>query len=134
MHAHGTHGLEDLKKHVRIYISVFVALMVLTIVTVGVSYLGVHLGWATWTAVVAALVIASIKGSLVALYFMHLISEVKIIYWTLALCAAFFAVLMMLPTFTERNQSGVVHHNDRTVAGAHAGHAESGHAEHSGSH
>ena len=86
----------DIDKHVRIYISVFVALMVLTIVTVAVSrfHLPVPI------AVTVALIVAIIKGSLVACYFMHLISEKKLIYAVLALTAAFFLVLMVVPVLT----------------------------------
>ena len=86
----------DIDKHVRIYITVFVALMALTIVTVTVSrfHLPVPI------AVTVALIIATIKGSLVACYFMHLISEKKLIYAVLALTAFFFAALMALPSFT----------------------------------
>ena len=87
----------DIDKHVRVYITVFVALMVLTIVTVAVSrfHLPIHL------AVTVALVVAVIKGSLVACYFMHLISEKKLIYAVLALTMAFFVVLLALPVFTH---------------------------------
>jgi len=86
----------DIDKHVRVYITVFVALMVLTIVTVAVSrfHLPVPL------AVTVALIVAIIKGSLVACYFMHLISEKKLIYAVLALTVVFFAALIALPVFT----------------------------------
>jgi cytochrome c oxidase subunit 4 len=86
----------DLDKHVKVYIIVFVALMVLTIVTVAVSrfHLPIHL------AVTVALVVAIIKGSLVACYFMHLISEKKLIYAVLAVTAFFFVALMVLPVIT----------------------------------
>ena len=86
----------DIDRHVRIYITVFVALMVLTIVTVAVSrfHLPVHI------AVTIALLVAVIKGSLVACYFMHLISEKKLIYAVLALTVAFFIVLLTLPVLT----------------------------------
>jgi cytochrome c oxidase subunit 4 len=86
----------DIDKHVRIYITVFVALMVLTIVTVVVSrfHLPVPI------AVTVALIVAIIKGSLVACYFMHLISEKKLIYAVLALTAVFFLALLALPIFT----------------------------------
>ena len=86
----------DIDKHVRIYITVFVALMVLTIVTVAVSrfHLPVPI------AVTVALLVAIIKGSLVACYFMHLISEKKLIYAVLALTAFFFVALLALPIFT----------------------------------
>ena len=83
----------DIDKQVRVYISVFVALMVLTIVTVAISrfHLPVPI------AVTVALLVATIKGSLVACYFMHLISEKRLIYAVLALTIVFFAVLMVLP-------------------------------------
>lgn len=84
---------EDIKKHVRTYVMVFVSLMALTIVTVAVSYL--HLS--IMPAITVALIIAAIKGSLVASYFMHLISERKLIYFVLILTAIFFIALMTLP-------------------------------------
>jgi cytochrome c oxidase subunit IV len=86
----------DIDRHVRVYITVFVALMVLTIVTVVVSrfHLPVPI------AVTVALLVAVIKGSLVACYFMHLISEKKVIYAVLALTVVFFVALMALPIFT----------------------------------
>src|SRR5882672_12372345 len=89
----------DIDKHVRIYITVFVALMVLTIVTVTVSrfHLPVPI------AVTVALIVATIKGGLVACYFMHLISEKKLIYAVLGLTAVFFIALMALPVVTVRN-------------------------------
>jgi len=86
-------SVEQVKKSVRVYITVFVALMALTMVTVAVSTL--HLS--VVGAVSVALVIASIKASLVAGYFMHLISEKRVIYATLVLTGVFFLVLMFLP-------------------------------------
>jgi cytochrome c oxidase subunit 4 len=87
----------DIDKQVRIYISVFVALLGLTIVTVAISrfHLPVHI------AVTIALIVASIKGSLVACYFMHLISERKLIYAVLGITAIFFVVLLALPAITH---------------------------------
>jgi len=89
----------DIDKHVRVYITVFVALMALTIITVGVSYL--HLS--VPVAVTVALLVATIKGSLVACYFMHLISEKKLIYAVLALTVVFFIALLALPAVTHSN-------------------------------
>ena len=86
----------DIDRHVRVYITVFVALMVLTIVTVAVSR--VHLP--VPIAVTVAMLVATIKGTLVACYFMHLISEKKLIYAVLVLTAVFFAALLVLPVFT----------------------------------
>jgi len=94
MDAHLSH---DVSKHVKTYMMVFGALMALTILTVGVSYL--HL--ATHEAIIVALLIASIKGSLVALFFMHLIDERRLIYWVLSLTALFFLFLMLIPLSTN---------------------------------
>ena len=86
----------DIDRHVRIYITVFVALMVLTIVTVAVS----RLHFSVPVAVTVALLVAIVKGSLVACYFMHLISERKLIYAVLALTVVVFAALVALPIFS----------------------------------
>jgi cytochrome c oxidase subunit 4 len=92
-----SHHAADIDRHVRVYITVFVALMVLTIVTVLISR--VHLPIPI--AVTLALFVATIKGALVACYFMHLISEKKLIYAVLALTGAFFVALLALPIFTH---------------------------------
>jgi cytochrome c oxidase subunit IV len=89
----------EIDRHVRVYITVFVALMVLTIVTVAVSR--VHLP--VPMAVTVALIVATIKGTLVACYFMHLISEKKVIYAVLVLTAVFFVALLALPAVTHSN-------------------------------
>ena len=89
----------DIDKHIKVYITVFVALMVLTIITVAVSrvHLPIHY------AVTIALSVAVIKGSLVAAYFMHLVSEKKLIYAVLCLTVAFFVVLLALPVITHED-------------------------------
>ena len=94
--AAGDHAA-DIDKHVRIYIIVFVALMILTVVTVLIAR--VHLP--VPIAVTVAMIVALIKGSLVACYFMHLISEKKLIYAVLALTLAFFLALLALPALTH---------------------------------
>ena len=86
----------DIDRHVRVYITVFVALMALTLVTVTISYLHLPLP----IAVTVALLVATVKGSLVACYFMHLVSEKKLIYAVLGLTAVFFVALLVLPVAT----------------------------------
>ncbi len=95
-----TASAESVRKHVRVYVTVFVALMALTLITVAISTL--HLG--TTAAILVALFIASLKASLVAAYFMHLISEKKLIYAALTLTVVLFLVLMVLPVshFADR--------------------------------
>ncbi len=85
------------REHVRVYLVVFVTLAVLTVVTVAISYL--HLS--TALAISVALAVATVKAGLVAGYFMHLVSEQKVILWLLLLCAAFLVALMVLPVGTE---------------------------------
>lgn len=94
------HSVDDVKKSVKTYFMIFGALMVLTIITVGVSY--VHLPLAM--AVIVALVVATIKGSLVAMYFMHLLHERKVIYWVLLLTLIFFVFMMFVPLFTNSDR------------------------------
>ena len=69
------HG--HIEEHIKVYLTVFGALGVLTVLTVGASYLDVS----TTEAIFLALTIASIKASLVAGYFMHLITERHTIIW-----------------------------------------------------
>ena len=90
------HAAADIDRHVRVYITVFVALMALTLITVAISYLHLPLP----IAVTVALLVATVKGSLVACYFMHLISEKKLIYAVLGLTAVFFVALLALPVVT----------------------------------
>ncbi len=87
----------DIKKHVRTYVTVFVSLLALTLITVTISYLHLDVP----LAITAALLIATIKGSLVASYFMHLISEKKLIYGALILTVVLFVALMWLPIFAH---------------------------------
>ena len=84
--------VEEVKKHVRVYVMVFGALAVLTVVTVAVSYLDMAIG----PALIVALIIALIKGGLVASYFMHLISEKKVIAWVLIVTVVFLVCMFIL--------------------------------------
>jgi cytochrome c oxidase subunit IV len=86
------HSHEHIGKHIKVYLLVFYALLVGTVITVAVSY--VDLG--TTFNVTLALIIASAKAFLVAGYFMHLISEKTLIYIIMAFTAFFFVGLMAL--------------------------------------
>lgn len=88
-HGHDeAHELEHIRSHLKFYWAIFGALGVFTLLTVGVAYLdfGSH---ANNFAV--GLLIATIKASLVALFFMHLWGEKKLIYKILAF-TVFFAI------------------------------------------
>ena len=87
------HSHHDIAKHVKVYITVFIALLVGTVVTVGLNYM--HFESLKLTVAIA-LFVAVIKGSLVACYFMHLISEKKMIYVILGFTAFFFVGLMFI--------------------------------------
>lgn len=87
----------NIDRHVRTYMLVFASLLVLTVATVGAYYL--HIGHVP--AIMLALFIATIKGSLVACFFMHLISEKKLIYWVLVLTVVLFLHLLFLPLLTS---------------------------------
>ena len=93
---------DEIRKHVKVYVMVFVALMVLTVATVGVSYLALSIP----LAILVALVVATIKGSLVARYFMHLVGEKKAVTWSLMLTAVFFCLLMLIPLLTMLDHIG----------------------------
>lgn len=56
-----------------LYLKVFSALIFLTFVTVGVSYLGLPPS----LSIIVALAVACVKGTLVATWFMHLIHDTK---------------------------------------------------------
>ena len=85
----------DMKHHIKVYRNVFLALIVLTGLTVGASY--VEFGGIVWLAVGVGLAIAFVKGYLVAANFMHLNNERPFIYMTLAMTVAFFLVLFFMP-------------------------------------
>ncbi len=88
------HDHSEIDRHVKAALFVFGALLILTGFTVGAYYL--HLP--THLAIALALVIATAKGSLVAAWFMHLISEKRLIYWALILTAILFVPLLLFPT------------------------------------
>ena len=90
--SHASEAHQDITKEVNNYLFVFGCLAFLTVVTVLVSRL--HLGLAG--NITVALIIATFKASLVACYFMHLISERKLIYSILILTAIFLIGLIVL--------------------------------------
>jgi cytochrome c oxidase subunit 4 len=87
------HSHEAIKKHNKVYVAIFVALLVGTIVTVWLNYF--HFDSVALTVSIA-LFVATVKASLVAGFFMHLISEKKAIYAMLAATFFFFAAMMYL--------------------------------------
>jgi cytochrome c oxidase subunit 4 len=94
--------LEKTQKTIKLYVTVGVALLVFTVITVAVNQ--VHL--AVPAAITVALIIATMKGSMVASVFMHLSHERKWIYGALLLTVVFFIVLMSVPLFTQMDNIG----------------------------
>ena len=93
----GGHNLEHSKA---VYFKILLALFVLTVVTVGVTYIdfgSVALG------IIVGLLIASVKGFLVAGNFMHLFDEVKSIYWLLILTVVLAIPLFFIPLLWDSN-------------------------------
>src|SRR3954466_8865824 len=105
---------ESIRKHVRTYWMIGGALFVGTVITVAVNQ--VHL--AIPLAITVALIIASIKGSMVASVFMHLSHERKWIYGALLLTVVFFLILMSVPLFTTMDHIGT------PIGAANPSHAE----------
>lgn len=91
----------DVAVQVRGYLAVFGVLLVLTLVTVAISYL--HLS--TAPTVTVGLLIATVKASLVALFFMHLKHERAPIYMALALTAVLFFALIGFTLWTEADHA-----------------------------
>lgn len=109
-HAH------DVKAEVRRYMIVFAALVVGTIVTVLASYINLGHGG----NIILALIIASVKGFLVAGFFMHLVSERVMIYTILIATVFFFAGLMYLTIWSMEPESLI--HDKAALAAAKAEH------------
>ena len=91
------------KSHVNQYYMVFGTLGLLTIVTVAVGSLSLPVG----IAVIIALTIASVKGSLVGAFFMHLVGEHKPGICRVLLTLVFLLARLMLVSFSFMGQRGV---------------------------
>tara|TARA_Y100000996_G_C22318309_1_gene559213 strand:+ start:258 stop:563 length:306 start_codon:yes stop_codon:yes gene_type:complete len=100
MSSNSDHSIEH---HIQTYIRVFIALGILTIITVAVSYLEVSFIEAFFLAIT----IASIKGSLVLGFFMHLISERAAIIWILIATTVAFIILMFIPLISLTDSTGL---------------------------
>ena len=93
--------MEDIQHHVKVYINVFIALAILTVVTVAVSFLDVSFIEAFFIAIT----VATIKGSLVLGYFMHLLEEKPAVIWILVTTMVTFLILMFIPLISLTDQA-----------------------------
>ena len=94
-----THDVTDFKRHIRLYVGVFVALMVFTGITVAVSYFHFGAEDSHVGNVTVALIIAGFKAFLVGAFFMHLSSEKRSIYVLLGITTVFFLALVLLTVY-----------------------------------
>ncbi len=78
----------------KIYLGIGFALLALTAITITVSFIDLR-GW----NVVVALIIASIKGSLVALYFMHLRYDKRFYSIVFTMGLLFLSIFIALTMF-----------------------------------
>jgi cytochrome c oxidase subunit 4 len=92
------HAPAEVAKHIKVYMIVFIALLIGTVVTVALNYL--HFDSVALTIGIA-LFVATIKASLVACYFMHLITEKRMIYLILGFTTFFCIGLMALTLFSH---------------------------------
>jgi len=104
----------EIQKAIRKYFVVGGLLFVFTAITVAVNQ--VHL--AVPLAITVALIIATMKGSMVASIFMHLSHEKKWIYGSLILTVVFFIALILPPNLTVSDTIGKV--SPYTAAAEHA--------------
>ena len=94
------------QKSVRNYFTVGVVLLIFTGITVTASYFN----FAVPAAITVAIIIAAMKGSMVAAIFMHLSHEKQWIYGALLLTVVFFIVLMFVPLATIADTIGTPMH------------------------
>jgi cytochrome c oxidase subunit 4 len=114
-----SHSAEAVRNSLKKYWMVGAALFVFTGITVAANQ--VHL--AVPLAITVALIIASIKGSMVASIFMHLTDEKRWIYAALLLTLVGFVILMLVPVFTVNDGIGTPIHvpaANHAPAAAHA--------------
>ena len=87
----------DINKEIRGHWMIFEALLFFTFITVAIS----RFHFSTHIAVSLALAVALFKGSLVAGFFMHLLSERQLIYSILIFTIICFFGLLLLPFIND---------------------------------
>ena len=116
-HAHTANPRADVLR----YSGVLGALVMLTFITVGASYLN----FGNWNVVIA-IGIATIKASLVALFFMHLIHD-KATSSVIFLISVFFLGLFLISVYTDwAERDPLLPSNYKTPTAPPAGTAGSG--------
>ena len=108
---------DSIKKSVRSYMMIGLALFAFTAITVAVNQ--VHL--AVPLAITVALIIATTKGSMVASVFMHLNNEKRWIYGSLLLTAFFFVAMITITLSTLGDTIGTPTVHEVSTGAAHPG-------------
>lgn len=127
MAQHNDSSHDEHRPDVGLYVKVFGALMVLTLITVAISK--VHLPRPQ--AVALGLFVATIKASLVGALFMHLWGENKLIHKALYVTVACGAILVIpmidfvMVTHKMTSRESVAEQHPHEGAHGEAGHAES---------
>ena len=106
MSAAGHTGGGTIAHHVlplRVYFTVFAALLVFTVLTVGVSVLALPEPW----AIIVAMTVAVIKALLVAMFFMHLKYDDRF-YWVIAGVSVLFLALFFSLTLVDLSTRGLI--------------------------
>jgi cytochrome c oxidase subunit 4 len=81
---------------VKTYVAILVALIALTVLTVGFSFLPLEGGW----HVASGMVVGAIKATLVVLFFMHAIHSPRVT-WCVITVAIFFIVTLFSLTLAD---------------------------------
>jgi caa(3)-type oxidase subunit IV len=123
MHSEHQSDAEEVRKNIPKYLGIGAALLVFTGITVGVNE--IHLS-SVPLAITIALIVASIKGSMVTSVFMHLNHERKWIYGCLILTVVLFIPLMFLPILTQNDHIGKPTPSQMRVSGHEGGAAAGG--------
>jgi cytochrome c oxidase subunit 4 len=85
------------------YVIVCAVLILLTVLTVAISFLDIPGGW----HIVLGLVIATCKATLVFLFFMHLLISPRLT-WIVVVVTAFWVVILMALTLMDYIGRGMV--------------------------
>ncbi len=101
---HDPHHDDDahLRRHLKLYLGVFGALLVFTLLTVWAAGLPIS----PEGHIIVALLIASVKASLVAGFFMHLTTERPLIHQILAFTFFFFLGMVFLCILAWADHTG----------------------------
>ena len=97
---------KDMSHHITHYRNIFIYLLIGTALTVIASYFEFNVEDSIAGSIFIGLLIASIKGYLVAANFMHLNSEKKMIYWILMLTVFLLVLLLFIPLLWDINNLG----------------------------